>query len=337
METIRKTYEEVQSVLVQVLRDKGFTEDRAKLSASLFVNADRDGVYSHGVNRFLLFLDYIGKGIVKPEKEPELVDSIGFYERWDGQRGPGNLNAAFAMKRCIKLAKMSGFACIALKNTNHWMRGGNVAWQAVEEGCISISFTNTKSNMPAWGGAEPKLGNNPLVIGIPRKKGPVVLDMAMSQFAYGKMSLYAKRGEEMPFDAGFDQRGNLTRSPKEILEHELALPAGLWKGAGLSLVLDMLVTILSGGEATFQVNESGEETGLSQVFICFDPVKLRLSEWMEEKADAIIEDLKGSETFENHEIRYPGERTLQIRANNLKEGIPVDSAVWERIIKQLKK
>ena len=331
MEELRVSFEGLIDTLTACLLPHGFDKQRAQQAAVLFAQADRDGVHSHGVNRFLLFLDFIAKGFVIPENRPSLIDQFGMMERYDGQMGPGNLNAEFAMNRAIELAKTFGMSTVTLKNTNHWMRAGNFGWQAADAGCIGICFTNTIANMPAWGGNEPKLGNNPLVIGIPRSSGHVVLDMAMSQFAYGKMEIALKKGTQMPFDAGFDSDGNLSKSPMDILASHLALPAGMWKGAGLSLMIDLLVSILSGGDATMDVGRDGFEKGLSQVFICFDPVRLGLTDWLESKSDAIISDLKSSLVFENHSIRYPGEQVLKTRTENLKLGIPINAALWNKL------
>jgi len=217
------------------------------------------------------------------------------------------------------------------------MRGGSYGWLAVDKGKIGICFTNTKANMPAWGGSEPKLGNNPLVVGIPRKSGPVVLDMAMSQFANGRLSLYAQRGQRAPFSAGFDQDGKLTDQPEIVLENNLALPAGMWKGAGLALVLDMLASMLSGGESTREVISSGHETGLSQVFLCFDPERLELTDWFDKTADGIISDLKSSAVFAGQSVFYPGENVLATRRKNKAQGIPVEKNVWDLVLKEIYK
>lgn len=332
MKELRIPFESLVSTLSACLIKQGFTQDRAIRCATLFAKADRDGVHSHGVNRFLLFLDFIKRGFVIPQNDPELIAQIGMMERYDGRSGPGNLNAEFATDRAIELAKIFGMSAVTLKNTNHWMRAGNFGWQSAEAGCIGICFTNTIANMPAWGGSEPKLGNNPLVIAIPRSSGHVVLDMAMSQFAYGKMEIAKKKGEQLPFDGGFDSNGNLTKSPEEILLSHLALPTGMWKGAGLSLMLDLIVTILSGGNSTMEVGGDGVEKGLSQVFICFDPVKLNLTEWIESKIDSILADFKSSSVFENQSVRYPGEQVLQIRELNLKSGIPINSELWNELL-----
>lgn len=332
---MRVAYNEVIQTLEKILLKNGFTEDRAFLCASLFAQASLDGVSSHGLDRFPVFLEMIRKKLVLPNQEANLLDSYGVFERWNGNLGPGPLNAHQCMDRAIRISKEFGVGIVALQNTNHWMRAGNYGWQAAESGCIGICFTNTKPNMPAWGGREPKLGNNPLVIAIPRLSGHIVLDMAMSQFSYGKLKTYLREGKEMPFDAGFDPDGNLTKSPESVIANELALPIGLWKGAGLSLLLDMLATIMSGGKATFQVGESGEESGLSQVFICLDAEKLGITEWSDIKLDQIVGDLKSSLTFADKEIRYPGENNMKTRAENMLNGVPVDEQIWKSIIMEL--
>lgn len=333
---MRIAYQEVVSILKEILFKYGFSKENAEVCATLFAKASLEGVPSHGLDRVPVFLKMIRNKFVFPDKQAELMDAFGFFERWNGNLGPGMLNASICMDRTIRLSKEFGIGMIALQHTNHWMRAGNYGWQAAEAGCIGICFTNTKPNMPAWGGSEPKLGNNPLVIAIPRKSGHIVLDMAMSQFSYGKMNTYLRAGKEMPFEAGFDQKGELSKSPAEIIEHELALPVGLWKGAGLSLVLDMLATILSGGLSTHQVGQSGEEYGLSQVFICLDPKKLGMDTWSDEKLDGIVADLKASATFTGNEIRFPGEKIAEIRKENMENGIFVAEEVWEKIYREFK-
>jgi 3-dehydro-L-gulonate 2-dehydrogenase len=336
MKDILIPFDELTKTLENILLKIGFEEERAQRSALLFAKTDLDGVRSHGANRFFLFLDFIKKGLVNPDKEPVILSQLGMFERWDGQAGVGNLNADFAMNRAIQLSKQYGISCVTLQNTNHWMRGGNFGWQAVEAGCIGICFTNTIPNMPAWGGSEPKIGNNPLVVAIPRAKGPVVLDMAFTQFAYGKLSIAKDKGEQMAYEAGFDDEGNLTKDPGTVINNQLGLPIGLWKGSGLSMVLDLLAAVLSGGKASFEVGKSGHESAVSQVFLCFDPTKLELTDWIETKSDALIDDLKSSATFGEKSVRYPGENTLQTRNRNLKSGVPISEKLWLELQNELK-
>lgn len=337
MTDLKIPYYQLLETFKSILLQFGFSEDRAELSAELFAKANLDGVASHGLNRFPSFLNMIEEKYVVVEAIPQIVSKLGFFERWDGLSGPGNLNAHHAMGRAITLSHENGIGLVALKNTNHWMRAGNYGWQAVERDCIGICFTNTKPNMPAWGGSEPILGNNPLVIAFPRKEGPIVLDIAMSQFSYGKMSSYLRDHQNMPYEAGFDQTGKLTKEPKEIIEKEMALPIGLWKGAGLALMLDLIASILADGKATHEIGEQATEYGVSQVFISLSPAIMGLPEFPQEKVDAILNDLKMSSTFASKQVRYPGEQTLATRRLNLKEGVPVDPKIWNEVLGILEK
>ena len=128
-------------------------------------------MYSHGLNRFPRYITYIQKGYIDVHAEPVITSGTGIMEQYDGQLGPGNLNAWQCMDRCISLAKSNGMGLVALRNTNHWMRGGAYGWQAADQGMMGICFTNTQPNMPPWGAKAPTLGNNPLIIALPSKGG----------------------------------------------------------------------------------------------------------------------------------------------------------------------
>ncbi|HTQ59316.1 MAG TPA: 3-dehydro-L-gulonate 2-dehydrogenase [Candidatus Solibacter sp.] len=330
--TSRIPYETLFDALNRVLLKHGFEPPRARLCAQLFADASRDGVYSHGLNRFPQFVRMIQSGIVVLRAEPERVASIGSLERWDGKCGPGNLNAYACMDRAIALAREHGLGCVALANTNHWMRGGSYGWQAADAGVIGICWTNTLPNLPPWGASEPRIGNNPLVIAVPRAAGHVVLDMAMSQFSYGALASYRKRGERLPVEGGFDAAGMLTRDPAAIEKSKRPLPIGYWKGSGLALLLDMVASILAGGSATFQIPAEPEhETKLSQVFIAFDPRTLEQSENSASIADEIVEHLLLPSAASGEQVRYPGERVLQTRKENLAHGVPVDATIWAEV------
>ena len=131
--------------------------------------------------------------------------------------------------------------------------------------------------MPAWGAKDAKLGNNPLVMALPYKDEAIVLDMAMSQYSYGSLELSAMKGETLSVYGGFDTEGNLTKDPSAILASNAPIPVGYWKGAGLSLLLDLLATILSGGLSTHELSKKEVEYSLSQVFIAIDISKLEKS------------------------------------------------------------
>jgi 3-dehydro-L-gulonate 2-dehydrogenase len=323
----------MREVLHHLFMKHGFSFTKAKILAETFTESSLVGVNSHGINRVPLFIDYINKGIVLAEMEAEVLQVFGSMERWDGKLGSGIINAHICTDRAIKLAKEDGMGLVALGNTNHWMRGGTYGMKAAKAGCIGIMFTNTQPNMPPWGGIESRIGNNPLVISVPRANGSVVLDMALSQFSFGKIHSYFLKDEKLPFHGGFDAQGKLSDDPASILEKERGLPIGYRKGSGLSMVLDMLATILSMGQSTFRIGQENIETGISQVFLCINP-----GIWGKEDLQArILEEIidytrTAGLVDENARIFYPGEQSTATRNQNVVQGIPVDKNIWEQVV-----
>ncbi len=331
---LRIPFDELQEKLAQVLRGLGFAGERAQTCARLFAETTCDGVYTHGVARFPRFVAMVRNGCVDVHAEPAVLTRFGAVERWNGRKGPGNLNALAAMERAMALSCAHGVGCVSLGNTNHWMRGGTYGWQAAAAGLIGICWTNTMPNLPPWGAADPCIGNNPLVIAVPRAGGPVVLDMAMSQFSYGALESYRQRGEMLPVDGGFDAGGNLTRDAAAIEHSQRPLPIGYWKGSGLSIVLDMMAAMLSLGNATHQLaSDPLRETGISQVFLAMNPVVFGSADDAERIADEVVASVQGCKPANpGSRVRYPGERTLQVRAENRRLGLPVDPEVWAQIL-----
>jgi len=323
---------EIQETLLQVLIKYGFKQDKAGILSKIFTESSMDGVYSHGLNRFPRFIKNVKDGIVKIDAEPEKISSFGNIQQWNGNLGPGILNALSCMTGAMKIARSAGIGCIALSNTNHWMRGGTYGWQAADKRYIGICWTNTEPNMVAWGSKSSVLGNNPLIIAIPRKEGNIVLDTAMSQYSYGKMESYSHEGKNLEYIGGLDSKGSLSKDPQEILNNESALPIGFWKGSGLSLVLDLLAAILAKGDPTHRIGLRNSEYGMSQVFISIN------MEWLDHDFTSkiihdVLQNLHSSETaIKGDKIYYPGERTLITRIENAKLGIPVNKQIWNTIL-----
>lgn len=323
---------QVEAEFLRVLLKVGFTEDKAETIAQVFTENSIDGVYTHGVNRFSRFILYVQEKVIDVNAEPEIKHSTGALEQWNGNLGAGILNALKATDRAMELASRFGIGCVALANTNHWMRGGTYGWRAAKKGFAFISWTNTLGLMPAWGAINPKLGNNPIVFGAPYNEEAIVLDMAMSQFAYGKIEAAQRRNQQMPMFGGYNKDGILSTNPTEILESHRLLPMGYWKGAGLALLIDLLATILSGGIPTLEISKQKYEHALSQVFIAMDLSKLGNASSITQTINQIIDDYHTSiPEDDSKEILYPGERVLKTRKDNLLNGIPIDKVVWKEI------
>jgi 3-dehydro-L-gulonate 2-dehydrogenase len=232
----RIDFDELRGRIERVLLGLGVPPERAVLGARLTAETDRDGVRTHGIARLPRFAEMVRLGRIDPRATPSLVLASGAIERWTGHRGPGNLAAHAAMQRAIELAKSHGIGLVGLAETSHWMRAGSYGWQAAEAGFAALCWTNTLPNLPPWGATSPALGNNPLVIAIPRRddegaSAPIVLDIAMSQFSYGTLAQYRAQNKPLPVPGGYDAASAITTDAAAIEQSQRALPIGFWKGS----------------------------------------------------------------------------------------------------------
>lgn len=334
MDEVRVMPSLMQKEFHRILLSRGFSGDKATTCAQLFTENSVDGAYTHGVNRFAKFIDHVDNGYVKKDNEAVCSQSSGAVETWNGQLGPGPVNALICTDRAMRLSDQFTIGCVALAHTNHWMRAGAYGWKAAKDGYAFIGWTNTVANMPAWGASDARLGNNPLVIAIPFEGEAIVLDMAMSQYSYGAMELAKLRGEKLSVAGGFDQKGGPTNDPAKILASRKSMPAGFWKGSALSLLLDLMAVVLSNGASTAEITRLPEESDCSQVFIAINLGKMPHHSRIPELIRNIIDDYAGSvPSNRSKSIRYPGEKALALRKENSTRGIPVAEAVWNRILK----
>lgn len=330
----RVSYETMVREFKRVLVKKGFSDERGEAAAEIFAQNSLAGVYSHGLNRFPRVVEYLEKGEIDPDIAATCELKLGALERWDGHRGFGPLNAKLAMERACELAKEFGIGIVALGNNNHWMRGGSYGFQAADRGCIGICWSNTMPNMPAWGGRDRKIGNNPLIFAVPKSDGNhVVIDCAVSQFSYGKIEDCKLKGIQLPVPGGYDTQGNLTTDPAEIEKTWRVLPMGYWKGSGISIALDLIATVLTNGNSVHTIGTFGDEVGLSQIMIAIDPAKANSTELTDRIVSDIIADIKSSEPVEEGgKVLYPGEPETTTIQENRKKGIPVIEEVWEAVL-----
>jgi 3-dehydro-L-gulonate 2-dehydrogenase len=323
---------EMQSLFESILQKNSFQADTARQCAEIFTTNSVDGVYTHGVNRFPRFVKYVQEGYVHPEAKPSLAHKFGAFEQWDGNLGPGPLNAIQATNTAMGLAAQHGIGGVGLANTNHWMRGGAYGWQAAKKGFVLLAWTNTIANMPAWGALDARLGNNPFVMGLPYEDEAIVLDMAMSQFSFGAMELAVLKNEKLEVPGGYDANGQLSNDPEAILGTSRSIPIGFWKGAGFSLLLDILAAVLSGGMGVHELSKTGVEYQVSQVFIAIDLKKFGANSAITQTIKGIIDDYHASVAIEEgKKITFPGERVMNTRQKNLANGIPVVPKIWEEI------
>ncbi len=334
------SFSELQTIIHQAFLNAGMRDPDAATCARIHTESTADGVTSHGINRVPRFVEYIEKGFINLEAKPQLTKQFGALEIYDGQRAPGVLNALWCTDRGMALASEQGIALIGLRNTNHWMRGGAYGWHAANQGYVLIAWTNTESCMPAWGGKDTRVGNNPFIMAAPRPKGAVVLDMAMSQYSYGKLQVTRLKGDRLPFPGGFDSAGHLTDEPGPIEQSQRILPMGLWKGSGFAILLDVLAAVLSDGLPTNGIDalRSGSCVGCSQVFIVVDPRKIGSEEMAAQIADSVVDYVHSSTPDEKGSLAdYPGEGASRRRERQMRDGIQVDDGILAEVRKLAEK
>lgn len=323
-------FDEMKSTIKKAFVIAGMTDNNAEICARIHTESSRDGVFSHGLNRVERFVEYIDKGWIDVHAEPTLDSNLGSLEIYNGNMGPGILNALFAMNRATEIAEQYGLGLVSLKNTTHWMRGGTYGWLAADKGYIGICWTNTESCMPAWGASDCGIGNNPFIMAVPRKEGSIVLDMAMSQYSYGKLQVTRLKNKKLPYPGGFDHKGMLTDDPAAIEETRRILPMGFWKGSGFAMMLDIIASLLSGGNTTAAIDtiKKGNCGSCCQIFIAINPLKINTQEFIDKALRETICQIKSSiPSNENAEIFYPGEQSRKSRVENMEWGIPVDDSV----------
>jgi len=317
--------EQLIACLARLFEQAGVAPPRAMRLAELYAQASADGVYSHGVHFVPHLLRWLReRTITETGRDPELVAAFGAIERYDGHLGLGALNAEFCMARATALADTHGVGCVALRRTSHWGRPGNFGWWAAERGYLAICWTNTPANMAAWGGDANVVGNNPIVFAVPGKDGRhLVLDMAMSQFSFGRLETHRAEAHPLPVPGGMDAGGAPTTDAAAILNGGKVWPIGFWKGSGLAMVLDAFAAILSDGADTGALTPGAGDAGVSQVFIAFDPRRLDGGDAADRTADVIRAFAEKSPAS-----RYPGQSALEHRRRSATEGVYVRDDVW---------
>ena len=329
MSTIVLPYLEVKSRLESVLKQHFDSEQATKL-AHIFVDAELDGVTTHGVKRFQRFINEIELGHISTTNSPSPVKSFAGWEMWNGNAAPGPLNALHCTNRAVELAQRHGLSCIGLRNTNHWLRPGFYAKTAAKQGCGFIAWSNTIPNMQAHGASKSTLSNTPITIGIPatsEDEEPVFVDLAMSQFSYGKIQAYAENDEPLPYEGGYTQDNQLTSDPKTVLAQQSASAIGYWKGSALAMILDLLAVFVGGGKSVYEIGTLPGEQDVSQAFIAIALTQL----WTKDEYSSRLKELTQQLLATDQGVHIPASKLAQTRANNMTHGISVPKQMWQQI------
>ncbi|QUX93388.1 3-dehydro-L-gulonate 2-dehydrogenase [Marinomonas sp. A3A] len=324
--------EQLQNTYEKILLSRDMASDMAKRLAAGFADMANEGVYSHGINRFPVFIGQVDKGQIQLNVTPECVNSMGALEQWDCHYGPGVLNGLICADRAMELAREYGIGMVGMRNSNHWMRGGAYVLEMARQGFAGIAATNSIAVMPAWGGKDHRIGTNPLIMAIAGDP-PVLVDCSMSQFSYGQLQNHVLADKELPVVGGYDDEGNLTKDPHIIWENKRVLPMGFWKGSSMSIVLDMMLTAITGGRSVPAITEDQDgEFGVSQFLIAIDLSKTIEKAQFATEMQRIRDYVLASEPADSGEVSIAGSRIQAFIDKHEKAGgIDIHPEIWSQI------
>ncbi|WP_408006913.1 Ldh family oxidoreductase [Pseudalkalibacillus sp. A8] len=329
---IRIQKEKHIELIVDVLTKIGLTSEQAQMASEIMNYADVRGIDSHGLILLNTYIDRINKKIIRKnpnykwDKKSEIISVL------DGDHGMGHFMGHLAMREAIKIAKEKSLGLVLVKNATHYGASGYYTELAAKHKMIGFTTTNTMPLMAPTGGAERILGNNPISFSIPRQnEDPVILDIASSVVAAGKLILVNQKNEIIPEGWALDKEGNPTTDPNEGYEGGgTLLPIANHKGYGLALIMDILAGVLTGSGYGKNVGHSD----IGFVMMAMDVDQIMPKEIFNKRLDSLISMVKSTKKGnENNTIYLPGEIEYLKKKEREQDGILINENLYKEIEK----
>jgi LDH2 family malate/lactate/ureidoglycolate dehydrogenase len=333
--TVRVPAGWLREATAAVFAAAGFAADAAAEIADALVDADLRGTPSHGVMLVPMYVERLHAGSVTRHRTATVVSDSPTFVLLDAGHAMGQLTSAQAVDLAVVRAHRYGTAAVGVRRAHHFGAAGRWAQRAAEAGCIGIALSNTTALMPAPGGAERLVGNNPLAIAVPTAdRTPLVLDMALSAVALGRIRLAAASQQPIPPDWATDPDGIPTTDPEQAIRGML-LPAGGYKGFGLALMVDVLTGVLTGGGWGRQVSSlyrhPDQPNDVAHLFLVIDPAHTGDQEFPARAAE-LAGAVRGSARAPGTpRIWTPGEPEAERARAQLAEGVAVDTVVVQEL------
>lgn len=314
----------------KVMTAKGIDTACAQAVADMLVDADLTGVSTHGVSRLAIYLERVERGLVARGNEVKILRESPSALAIDAGNTLGAMSASFAMERCIDKAKETGSCFATVKNSNHFGAAAFYTKKAAAAGMIGFCCTNLTAKIAPFGSSEPFMGTDPICVAVPSEEFPVVLDMAPSVVALGKLILAQKLGQQIPLGWALDQDGKPTTDPAEGRKGSL-LPIGGPKGSGIAMMVELLAGVLSGaGTATHlhDLYEFDAPQGVGHFLGAIDVSHFMDPDEFRRRVSAVIAEVHSLKTAEGfNEILMPGERGFRSAEERAEAGIDLPDEV----------
>lgn len=324
------TYEEINSLVQSALIHAGASPSQAQATAEALVFAEACGLPSHGLSRVSMYVSHLKAGRVIGNAEPVIKNQRPSAVLIDAGNGFAFPACRMAVDQAMDKARQQGIAIAAVTNSHHFGMAAYHLDPVAGAGMVGIACGNSPAAMPAAGGKRAIFGTNPIAAIFPRTgHPPVSVDLSLSEVARGKLMVAADRGESIPLGWALDQDGNPTTDPKKGLTGSM-LAVGGTKGAMLALVVELLVTTLTGAhfgaEADTFFKPEGNQPQLGQVFIVIDPKALGGDAVYAERIEALLTAMLSDEG-----VRLPGQRRIQLLEAAKQTGLNVPQSVLDTI------
>jgi len=324
-----------------VYESAGVGPDDARLMADTLVQADMWGHQSHGMLRLGWYYARLRSGAMKPTANARIVVDGGAIAVMDGEDGPGQVVARRAVDEAVARARQHGVGVVSIRNSNHFGTCMYYTRIGAQQGCVMMLMSNAGPNMAPWGGLKKKIGTNPWSIAVPGgSHPPVVMDMANSGVARGKIYLADKRREPIPAHWAVDAQGHATTDPKAALEGFI-LPMAGHKGYVMGVMVDVLSGVLSGSEFLDRVHgpyDPVNRSGAGHLMIALNVAAFQPMDEFNARIDAYIASLKDVPVAPGHsQVYFPGELEVQSDAAHRAQGLrlPADTlADLERVARE---
>jgi uncharacterized oxidoreductase len=335
-----KTADQLRRLTGAILAAGGSSGAEADLVADHLVQANLAGHDSHGVGMVPAYVRHLRAGLVVPNTRAKIVKDDGPILMFDGLRGYGRCVAGEAMGAAIARCRQSGIVAVTLANAHHIGRVGAYGEMTSGAGLVSLHFVNVTDHravVAPFRGTDGRFVTNPVCIALPGtdRQPPMLLDMATSAIAMGKIRVAKNEGHLVPEGVLIDEKGQPTRDPAVMYRepHGALLPFGGHKGYALAVVTELLAGALSGGPTIHPGNQRLGGTINNMFAVVLDPARLAGVDWLRREIDGFVEYLKGSPPADPAApVLVPGEPERLARTERSRSGIHIDATSWEEIL-----
>ncbi|MGE4283319.1 MAG: Ldh family oxidoreductase [Clostridia bacterium] len=329
----------IKDFATEVMKKAGLSQEDAEVFVDSLILSEIRGVTSHAITRLKAYSDKINEGQVDGKGKPAVITEAPSTLVVDGNNGPGMIVGIKTMDMCLKKAAETGACFAAINNSTHYGAGGYYAMYAADQNMIGFSICNADPAVVPFGGVKPMLGTNPMSVAIPANRhSDLVLDMATSVVAKGKVNLSEKLGKSIPLGWIIDKTGKPSIDPSDVHTGAL-LPFGGVKGYAIGLIIDILCSALSGAKNSRQISsffncDNPEEFKNIGMFMgAIDISKFVDINVFKERVDEMFDEIKACPPAPGfNEVMIPGEIEDNLRKQNEEKGIELSDKIVQELI-----